>query len=73
MTLLRKVRVWGRADRPEDCHLYSMGYHIQTGNKDDFLYFDFGPLEHALRSQVHSKRQGCLSPKKIGALSALCF
>ena len=32
-------------DRPEDYQ--SLGYHIQTSNKDDFLSLDFGPVKYA--------------------------
>ena len=29
-------------DRPEDYRWCSLAYHVQTGNKDDFLSLDFG-------------------------------
>jgi len=32
-------------ERPEDYRWSSLGYHIQTGNKDDFLSLDFGLKE----------------------------
>ena len=32
-------------DRPEDYRWNSLGYHIQTGNKDNFLSLDFGLKE----------------------------
>lgn len=32
----------GIVDRPEDYRWNSLGYHIQTGNKDNFLSLDFG-------------------------------
>jgi hypothetical protein len=35
------------AKRPEDYRWCSLGYHIQTGNKDGFLSFNFGPVECA--------------------------
>jgi hypothetical protein len=35
----------GLVDRPEDYRWNSIGYHIQTGNKDNFLSLDFGLLE----------------------------
>ena len=35
----------GLVDRPEDYRWNSLGYHIQTGNKDNFLSLDFGLLE----------------------------
>ena len=35
----------GLVDRPEDYRWSSIGYHIQTGNKDNFLSLDFGLKE----------------------------
>ena len=35
----------GLVDRPEDYRWNSLGYHIQTGNKNDFLSLDFGLRE----------------------------
>ena len=35
-------------ERPEDYRWNSLGYHIQTGNKDDFLSLDFGLVEFGL-------------------------
>ena len=35
----------GLVDRPEDYRWNSLGYHIQTGNKDNFLSLDFGLKE----------------------------
>jgi hypothetical protein len=35
----------GLVDRPEEYRWNSLGYHIQTGNKDNFLSLDFGLLE----------------------------
>ena len=35
----------GLVDRPEDYRWNSLGYHIQTGNKDEFLSLDFGLKE----------------------------
>jgi REP element-mobilizing transposase RayT len=35
----------GLVKRPEDYRWNSLGYHIQTGNRDDFLSFDFGLKE----------------------------
>ena len=32
-------------DRPEEYRWNSLGYHIQTGNKDNFLSLDFGLIE----------------------------
>jgi REP element-mobilizing transposase RayT len=38
----------GLADRPEDYRWNSLGYHIQTGNKDNFLSLDFGLKEFGI-------------------------
>ena len=35
----------GLVDRPEEYRWNSLGYHIQTGNKDNFLSLDFGLIE----------------------------
>ena len=35
----------GIVDRPEEYHWNSIGYHIQTSNKDNFLSLDFGLKE----------------------------
>ena len=32
----------GLVERPEDYRWNSLGYHVQTGNKDKFLSLDFG-------------------------------
>ena len=48
----------GLVDRPEDYRWDSLGYHIQTGNKDNFLSLDFGSLEFGpgeIRSAVTSE------------------
>jgi REP element-mobilizing transposase RayT len=41
---LNPVRA-GLVERPEDYRWNSIGYHIQTNNKDDFLSLDFGLRE----------------------------
>ncbi len=41
---LNPVRA-GIAKRPEDYRWNSLGYHVQTGNKDNFLSLDFGLKE----------------------------
>ncbi len=38
----------GIVSRPEDYRWNSLGYHIQTGNKDNFLSLDFGLLEFGI-------------------------
>ena len=35
----------GLVERPEDYRWNSLGYHVQTGNKDNFLSLDFGLRE----------------------------
>jgi len=35
----------GLVDRPEKYRWNSLGYHLQTGNKDNFLSLDFGLTE----------------------------
>jgi REP element-mobilizing transposase RayT len=48
----------GLVDRPEEYRWNSIGYHIQTGNKDDFLSLDFGLKEFGpgeIRSAVTSE------------------
>jgi hypothetical protein len=35
----------GLVERPEQYRWNSLGYHIQTGNKGDFLSLDFGLIE----------------------------
>ena len=37
----------GLVDRPEEYRCYSMGNHVRTGNKDNFLSLDFGPVKYA--------------------------
>jgi REP element-mobilizing transposase RayT len=41
----------GIVDRPEDYRWSSLGYHIQTENKDRFLSTDFGLKEFSVRSK----------------------
>ena len=48
----------GLVERPEDYRWNSLGYHIQTGNKDNFLSLDFGLKEFGpgeIRSAVTSE------------------
>ena len=37
----------GLVERPEQYRWNSFGYHVQTGNKDDFLSLDFGRVKYA--------------------------
>ena len=51
----------GLVKRPEEYRWNSLGYHIQTDNKDDFLSLDFGLLEFGpseIRSAVTSELHG---------------
>ena len=43
----------GLVERPEDYRWNSLGYHVQTDNKDGFLSTDFGPVKCA--SLSHSE------------------
>jgi REP element-mobilizing transposase RayT len=38
----------GLVERPEEYRWNSLGYHIRTGNKDNFLSLDFGLLEFGI-------------------------
>ena len=40
----------GLVDRPEDYRWNSLGYHVQTQNKDQFLSTDFGFIEFNVKS-----------------------
>ena len=40
----------GLVERPEEYRWNSLGYHIQTGNKDNFLSLDFGLQEFGVRN-----------------------
>jgi hypothetical protein len=37
--------------RPEEYRFCSLGYHVQTGNKDRFLSFDFGLAEFGVKGE----------------------
>lgn len=47
---LNPVRA-GLVKRPEDYRWNSIGYHIQTNNKDNFLSMDFGLKEFSIKSK----------------------
>jgi REP element-mobilizing transposase RayT len=47
----------GIVDRPEDYRWSSLGYHIQTENKDRFLSTDFGLKEFSVRSKKERIRR----------------
>ena len=54
----------GLVDRPEDYRWNSLGYHVQTGNKDNFLSLDFGLLEFG-PGEIRSAVAGELHPSTI--------
>jgi putative transposase len=41
----------GMVKQPEDYRWNSLGYHVQTGNKDNFLSTDFGLKEFSVKSK----------------------
>jgi putative transposase len=41
----------GIVDRPEDYRWNSLGYHVQTNNRDNFLSTDFGLKEFNVKSK----------------------
>ncbi len=47
---LNPVRA-GIVKRPEEYRFCSLGYHVQTGNKDRFLSLDFGLAEFGVRGE----------------------
>ncbi|CAB1058397.1 hypothetical protein D1BOALGB6SA_3153, partial [Olavius sp. associated proteobacterium Delta 1] len=54
----------GLVDRPEDYRWNSLGYHLQTQNKDQFLSTDFGleefnppPADKGLKSRKERIRR----------------
>ena len=56
---LNPVRA-GLVDRPEDYRWCSLAYHVQTGNKDNFLSLDFGLTVFGGRdatTRLHSYRR----------------
>ena len=62
----------GLVERPEDYRWNSLGYHIQTGNKGDFLSLDFGLKEFAVKTAEERLRyyrqfayeKGCIDVSK---------
>jgi hypothetical protein len=47
----------GLVERPEEYRWNSLGYHVQTGNKDNFLSTDFGLKEFNVRSKKERVRR----------------
>ena len=66
----------GLVERPEDYRWNSLGYHIQTGNKGDFLSLDFGLKEFAVKTADERLRyyrqfvyeKGCIDVSKGGQI-----
>jgi putative transposase len=52
---LNAVRA-GIVKRPEDYRWGSIGYHVQTGNKDNFLSLDFGLAEFGVENSQRLKK-----------------
>jgi hypothetical protein len=44
----------GLVERPEEYRWNSLGYHVQTGNKDNFLSLDFGLIEFGVLKEFVS-------------------
>jgi hypothetical protein len=53
---LNPVRA-GLVERPEAYRWNSIGYHVQTDNKDDFLSLDFGLNEFGVRDEKDKLRR----------------
>ena len=47
----------GIVDRPEEYRWSSIGYHMQTNNKDHFLSTDFGLHEFNVKSEKERVRR----------------
>ncbi len=47
----------GIAERPEDYRWSSIGYHLQTGNKDNFLSLDFELVEFGVMDEKERLRR----------------
>jgi REP element-mobilizing transposase RayT len=47
----------GIVKRPEQYRWNSLGYHVQTNNKDNFLSFDFGLKEFGVKDQAERIRR----------------
>ena len=58
----------GLVERPEDYRWNSLGYHIQTGNKDNFLSLDFGLKEFGIMDAEERLKQYRRYVYEAGAL-----
>ncbi len=52
---LNPVRA-GIVERPEEYRWSSLGYHVQTNNKDNFLSLDFGLAEFGVKNEKERLR-----------------
>ena len=59
----------GIVDRPEDYRWNSLGYHVQTKNKDNFLSTDFGLNEFNIKNQKERIRRYRRYVYEAGALN----
>jgi len=59
----------GIVDRPEDYRWNSLGYHVQTENKDNFLSTDFGLKEFNIKNQKERIRRYRRYVYEAGALN----
>jgi hypothetical protein len=59
----------GMVDRPEEYRWNSIGYHLQTENKDQFLSTDFGLKEFNVKSQKERIRRYRRYVYEAGAIS----
>jgi len=65
---LNPVRA-GIVDRPEDYRWSSLGYHVQTENRDRFLSTDFGLKEFSIRNKKERIRRYRRYVYEAGALN----
>jgi hypothetical protein len=59
----------GLVDRPDDYRWNSLGYHLQTQNKDQFLSTDFGLKEFNVKSEKEEIRRYRRYVYEAGAIS----
>jgi hypothetical protein len=59
----------GLVERPEDYRWSSLGYHLQTENKDQFLSTDFGLKEFNVKSEKERIRRYRRYVYEAGAIS----
>jgi REP-associated tyrosine transposase len=57
-------------ERPDDYRWNSIGYHVQTNNKDNFLSFDFGLEEFGVKSKAERIRRYRLYVYEAGAIES---